>query len=405
MKSRILFVDDKPSALAALQEMMYPMHHQWDLEFAQGGTEALAIMSQVPVDAVVADMRMPGMNGAELLDEVMSRYPQVVRIILSSQSDKTSLMKSTGTAHQYLSKPCSAEKLKGSIERAFAQEELLRNDSLKKLVSRMKSLPSMPTLYLRLMEELAPPEYTLTKIGKIISGDVGMTAKLLQLVNSAFFGLSIHVSNPIHATRLLGPEIIKGLIFSTEVFSRFRKVQSSCLSLEKFLNHAMSVAAFAKEIAMCENQDRKAVDNTFVAGMLHDTGRLVLAENLPDQYRKTFALASNKGITLWEAEQEIFGATHAEVGSYLLVLWGLPANTIEGLAFHHSPSESLDKSFSPLTAVHVANLLEHELDEEEAALPQNSVDLHYLEELGLKNRLAVWRDVCMESKQERQSQS
>ena len=278
--------------------------------------------------------------------------------------------------------------------------ELLANDRLMRLISNMKSLPTMPALYLRLMEELSTPDYTLTRIGEIIAWDVGMTAKLLQLVNSAFFGLAVHVSNPVYAAKLLGPEIIKGLIFSLEVFAKFKKLQASGLSLQAFLDHSMAVASVAKEIAISEGQDRKELDNTFIAGMLHDTGKLVLAENLPAEYKQALETARQEGLAIWAAEQEIIGATHADVGAYLLGLWGLPKNTIEVAAFHHAPQKAAENTFSSLTAVHVANALEHE-PEEDGEWVGNSIDIEYLEELGLKERLPVWRELCLAAKEKR----
>ncbi|MCG8606088.1 response regulator [bacterium] len=400
MNRRILFVDEDQNVLEGLRDMMHGMRHDWDMVFANSGFEALAILKQMSVDVVVTAMRMQEMNGAEFLDEVMNRYPKTIRIILAVHFDKISMMRSMGIAHQYLSRPCDAEKLKAAITQAFTIRNLLANDKLRRLVSSMRSLPSMPTLYLRLMEELSSPDYKLIRVGEIISKDVGMTAKLLQLVNSAFFGLKVHVSNPIYAARLLGPEIIKGLIFSVEVFSKFKKLQGSGLSLEDFMDHSMAVASVAKAIAISEKQEPKEVDGTFIAGMLHDIGKLVLAENLPERYRETLELVKKEGISVWEAEQEIFGATHAEVGAYLLGLWGLPESTIKAAAFHHSPKMASDEVYDSLTAVHVANALETELEEESEEISLGLVDEPYLETIDITERLPAWRELFRTVRQE-----
>ncbi|MFQ5753214.1 MAG: response regulator, partial [bacterium] len=221
MKKRILFVDDEVNVLQGLQRMLRSMRNEWQMEFALCGQKALEIMSQTPFDMIVSDMRMPGMDGAELLNEVMQRYPDIVRIILSGQASKEEIIKSIGPTHQYLPKPCDAEKLKATIARAFAQHDLLKDRKLKELVSRMKSLPSLPSLYLELQKELQSLEVTMAKVGEIISKDVGMTAKILQLINSAYFGLPVHVSSAVHAAKLLGPEIIKSLVLSVQIFSMF----------------------------------------------------------------------------------------------------------------------------------------------------------------------------------------
>jgi putative nucleotidyltransferase with HDIG domain len=398
-KRRILFVDDEPNVLQGLERMLRCMRHEWDMVFAGSAQDALSILSREPMDVVVTDMRMPGMDGAELLNHVMKQYPHIVRIILSGQSDREIIMKSIGPTHQFLSKPCGAEKIKATIARAFALHDVLADEELKELVSNMKSLPSLPSLYLELMQELQSPDFTMRRVGEIISKDVGMTAKILQLVNSAFFGLRTHVSDPIHAAKLLGADIIKALVLSVQIFSKFDQNKLKSISLKNLLDHSLSVASFAKEIAIHENQNQKITDNALIAGMLHDTGKLVLADNFPEQYSRTFALANNRGIPIWEAELKTIGSTHADVGAYLLGLWGLPDDIVEAVAFHHFTIKSPDNSFTPLAAVHVANILDHEIRGEDNYITEASIDLDLLDELGLTDRLPIWRQICREAKQ------
>ncbi|MFQ5706186.1 MAG: HDOD domain-containing protein [bacterium] len=401
MKKRLLFVDDTENVLQGLRRMLRSKRHEWDMEFAASGEEALAILSERPADVIVADMRMPGMDGAELLSTVMERHPQTIRIVLSGQSDKEMIMKSIGPTHQYLSKPCNADELKNIIERALALRDLLTDEKLKGLVAQIRYLPSLPTLYLELMQELQSANVTMKRVGEIISKDVGMTAKILQLVNSAFFGLRENISSPIHAAKLLGPEIIKALVLSVQVFSKFDQFKIKCLPLAKLLNHSLSVAAFARRIAILETQSEKIIDHAIMAGLLHDTGKLVLAENLPDEYGEAVMFARQQGIGMWQAEQEIIGATHAEIGAYLLGLWGLPDNIVEALAYHHRPQHCLGMNFSPLTAVHVANVLEHAFCDTKVLAAEP--DREYLQKLGLADRLQLWQENCRQASQERET--
>jgi DNA-binding NtrC family response regulator len=204
MQKRILFVDDEPNVLAGLRRSLYSMREEWLMEFAASGPDALAAMERQVFDVVVTDMRMPGMDGAQLLNEVRERFPQTVRMVLSGQCDREAILNSVGPTHQYLSKPCDAEQLRSKIGQAFALRDLLENPVVQKVVSQLKDIPSLPALYQQILEELRSRDPSPAKVGKLIAKDMGMTAKTLQLVNSAFFGLRCHVSNPVQAANLLG---------------------------------------------------------------------------------------------------------------------------------------------------------------------------------------------------------
>jgi HD-like signal output (HDOD) protein len=391
---KILFVDDEPKVLEGLQRMLRTMRREWEMGFAPSGAEALEILAANPFDVVVTDMRMPGMDGAQLLIEVRKRYPQIVRIILSGHSDQEMILKSVGPAHQYLSKPCDAEALKVTVARACALRDLLTNESLQRLVSQMQSLPSLPHLYLKLVEELQSPEASIKRVGEIISQDIGMTAKILQMVNSAFFGVRRHVSSPVEATSLLGLDTIMALVLSIQVFSQFKSDQTVGPVLDTLWTHSMAVGTFAKWIARAEGQENRLVEDTFTAGLLHESGKLVLATNLPKEYLEMVKLAHGENLSLIEAERRVFGAAHPEVGAYLLGLWGLPDSIVEAVAFHHCPSQCLGQSFSPLTAVHAAVALEREIFPDEVGMCVPLLDADYLAKLGLLDRIKTWKVKC-----------
>ncbi|RMF66270.1 MAG: HDOD domain-containing protein [Calditrichaeota bacterium] len=397
MKRHILFVDDEPNVLQGLRRMLRPLRDEWEMSFAQSGEEALQRLAETHVDVVVSDMRMPGMDGAELLAEVSKRHPEVVRIILSGQSDRKAVMKSIGPTHQFLAKPCEPDMLRQIIARAFALRDLLNDSKLKELVSNLKSVPSLPALYHDLMRELQSSEVTMKRVGEIISHDVGMTAKILQLVNSAFFGLAVPVSSPVHAARLLGAEILKALVLSIQIFSQFEHARLGSLRLADLVNHSLRVANFSKIIASAVTDDAKTVDSAFIAGMLHDTGKLVLADNLPDEYARAVELAHGQKMPLWEAEREIFCATHAEVGAYLLGLWGLPDVVVEAVAFHHRPGESQRKRFAPLSAVHAADVFDYEFQTTREDRV-HEIDLAHMRQTGLEDRLTEWKELCCKQK-------
>jgi HD-like signal output (HDOD) protein len=391
---RILFVDDEPNVLEGLQRMLRPMRHEWETAFAEGGPAALELLETRPFDVIVSDMRMPGMDGSTLLAEVRRRHPQTIRIVLSGQSEQEVNMKSVGLAHQYLSKPCDAESLKETIGRACALRDLMISEPLQLLISQMESLPSIPALYAQLIQELESRDSSMNRIGEIVAQDVGMTAKLLQMVNSAFFGLQRHISNPADAASFLGIDTIRALVLSIQVFSQFDESQVPDFSLDELWSHSMAVAKLAKQIARAENQNQQVCDEAFAAGMLHEAGQLVLASSHPRKFTGMLALARVGQIPRIEAERIVFGAGHPEIGAYLLGLWGLPHSIVEAVAFHLQPDRCPGLLFSPLTALHISEcLVTHAGSADMGQHEFTDLDLDYLGRLDLTDRVAAWREI------------
>jgi len=395
MKKRVLFVDDEAHLRQSWRRMSYLRRDEWEMEFAESGLEALELLAQTAFDVIISDMRMPGMDGAQLLHEVRQRYPQMVRLILSGHSDYEMILRAVGQSHQYLAKPCDIETLLATIARTCALRELLAHEDLRRLVTAMQMLPSPPPLYAEVIEVAQSPDGSLDKIGEIIQRDIGMTAKILQLVNSAFFGLQRPMSNPVQAVRLLGLETVQALILSRQIFGIFDPSKPPGLSLDTLWNHSVSVGAYARSLAQEERCTREVVEHAFTAGLLHDVGKLVLAVHYPELYKQTLTLIQTENITDWQAEQTVFNATHAEVGAYLLGLWGLPDGIVEALAYHHNPCRRrAHHAFTPLTAVHIAHALTHQMDAVDAGRQAEFMDLDYLAQIGLDDRLAVWQERC-----------
>ncbi|MEE9213755.1 MAG: response regulator, partial [Thermodesulfobacteriota bacterium] len=387
---RILFVDDNPEEIERLREMLTPVHKEWVMEFAVSGEEALNFMAKSTFDVVVSNMHMPKMDGVELLGTVMERYPETVRIIHSVRSDKEMVLRSVKTAHQFLMKPCSTETMKYTIERACKLRDLLRNETLRKIVAGIKKLPSLPKLYSLIVAEMQSKEASLKKVGYIISQDVSMSAKILQLVNSAFFGLPQKIADPQQAAVYLGINTLKALVLSIHVFSSFEEdSELFWFSLADMRKRSIMVGRLARDIAHAEMADEKVVEEAMIAGILHDIGRLIMLK-IPDQCRMMMDFIERTGCDLVDAEYTIMKTSHAELGAYLLGLWEIPDNIVEAVAFHHNPSKLLEdmfimpsessnkdtgkmkssdkdskspsakkllKEFTALTAVHVANSL------------------------------------------------
>ena len=396
-KKRIIFVDDEPKILQGLERMLHPMRKEWEMKFAGSGAEALSLLQREPFDVVVTDMRMPGMDGVQLLSEVKRQVPEVIRIILSGDSDRQMVLKSVALAHQFISKPCNPQTLTSIISGALALGNLLGDHSLKKLVTRFSTLPSLPTLYLQMEQVIQSEGSSVGRIAEIISQDVSMTAKVLQLANSAYFGLPRTVNNPTEAVNFIGLKALEALILSVHIFAQFKNASRFQSFLDQLWLHSQATAGIAEAISKREGNDKTMSVYASTAGLLHDCGKLVLADNYPEKYQQALSVAKQERIPLWRAEERIFGVPHGTVGAYLLGIWGLPNPIIEALAFHHKPNSYPQDHFNVLTAVHVANALEQE--DRDIEDQGSKVDEDYLSVLGLRNRLPEWRTLVKEFKE------
>ena len=223
---------------------------------------------------MITDMRMPGMDGAQLLEQVKKKSPQTVRIVLSGQSDRETIFRSVGPTHQYLAKPCDVDELKQKLAHAFALRELLADPRLKGSFAGSKPSPAFQRCMRPLPMPCSLPDASITEVGNIIAQDMGMCMKVLQLVNSAFFGLPGQISNPRQAAALIGIDNIKALVLSVHVFSQFENTCGQDLSF--LWKHCVATAISAKAIARMQAALRRTVDESFTAGLLHDVGKLVL---------------------------------------------------------------------------------------------------------------------------------
>lgn len=390
----LLFVDDEPRVLQGLQRQLRSMRNEWDMKFAASGAEALEFMANQPVDIVISDMIMPAMDGAQLLNEVAKRQPQTVRIILSGHAEREALLRLIGPAHQYLSKPCDADELRGALVRATALHELLGNAQLKKLTTRIKNLPCVPRLYELLAAELGKESPPLENISRIISQDVGMTVKILQLANSAFLGRATPVNTTAEAVGYLGLETIRSLVLSLGIFSQYNQETCPAFSIDTLAQHAWLTGMLARTIAQTEHRSGAEADQCCLAGLLHDVGQLVLAFGLPEEYTQILAKATAAQKPIWLVEQEYFNATHAEVGAYLLALWGLPDVQVQAVAHHHQIDRLAASDFSVPVAVHIADVFAYEVKPCSTEAPGPALNREAIERLGLESKIEPWRTEC-----------
>ena len=390
-KTAILFVDDEPNILLGIKRMLRSMRNEFDFHFSESGKEALALLEENDISIVVSDMRMPGMNGAEFLSEVQNRFPQVIRIMLTGQADNESVFRSIAVVHQFLTKPCEPEKLKNILIRSTALHNLISDVRLRQVISKVGSLPSLPSVYARLQDVLQNPDAVADDVADVIEQDISMTAKLLQLLNSSFFGLYQKVDSPARAVKLLGLDTIKILVLGMQIFEEL-KIPSLQISLESLWRHSLAVAHCSKLITLQETSDKDMVNESYMAGMLHDIGKLLLLSRYGDGYIPAVEQARNECCSLTASELKVLQATHADVGAYLMGLWGFNGNIIEAIAFHNSLEDYPATDFNSALAVHVADYCYYQIFPDEAIGAAPVLNMEYLEKNGFSENIEKWQE-------------
>ncbi len=390
MKSikNIVFIDDEKKVLKSLKRVFNPMRKKWNVTLFNSPHEALEEISNGAVDVVFTDLKMPGMNGLELLQKVKDISPSTLRILLSGQADEEANQKSVSIVHQYLQKPCELDTIKEVITRADRLQLLMENDNLSQIISQVDSLPSLPTIYNEIKAKIDLPETSAHQIGEIVSKDIAMSAKMLQLVNSSFFGLRTTITNPIDAVLMLGLNTVKSLVLSIKIFKKLSASVDEKVA-NALWNHSLTVGTNNKKIAEYEGITKKLQYDYFSAGMFLDLGKLFFLAYFPREYNLVLMLKKEKEISEFKAEKEIFGSTNHHVGAYLMTIWGLPGSLVFPCAFNQEYEAHIEDEYNAIMSLYFANLFASEnynLDEEFKKI--NSPEL--------REKVLAWEKLCTE---------
>lgn len=390
-KKHLLFVDDNTEFLHALQESLRIAEPDWAVTFTTQPDEAMDHVDKTAFDVVIADYQMPQMDGVIFLEKVQEAQPGAMRFLVSGELSAEDVVRVAYPAHQCFTKPLDLDLLRRTVRKVSALRDLMGNDVLKRLVAQCSLLPTVPTLYLELANELKSPDSSIKQIEAIISRDPAIAAKILQLVNSSFFGLPRRIESLGEAVNFVGVQIIKALVLTVPVFSRFEGVRVKDYSPTAIWEHCWRTGVLARALAQEEDQPRSVCEDAFLAGLLHDLGKMILVSNLSTLCREATALATKKRIPQHLAEKEIFGCSHAMVAAYLLGLWGIPEAIIEAVGFHNDPLEAPSTEFNALAAVHAANALDHACSEGKPELFKQFLDLEYTMAIGRAGRIDAWQ--------------
>ncbi len=356
---KLLFVDPDTNALDAYKRLLKALRPTWSASYAANGREAIQIMRKLKPDAMITELNMTIENDADLLKAVQKFYPDVIRIVLSSESDAQAetILRATQSAHRFLAKPCKGETLLANIEQAAELRKILNRRELREIISGMPYLPSLPQLYHDLLRAMESPLVSIAELGDIIARDVSMTTRVLHLVNSAFFGLPRQVSNPREAAAMLGLNVLKSLILYVKLFFAAPDSKFPGFSLDDMWAHSSLTARLSREIARDLGGNSRIQEDAFLAGMLHDVGKLLLLEQPKYFNTVTWKQSENNDLTFADAEYLEYSTSHAEIGGYLLGLWGLPDPVVEAVACHHRPTQISGETSRVLAATYLANAM------------------------------------------------
>ncbi len=367
---RVLFVDDEASILQAMRRALHGMRNQWTMEFVSSGAGAIEAMSKHPADVVVSDMRMPGMDGWDLLKVLQESHPKSIRFILSGQADLGSIMRVIGTAHQYLAKPCDSGVLMSTVERALSLRRLLSSEQLLARVGRVSSLPSLPQTFQEFTACVQRPDVTMQEVALIVGRDIGMTVNIMKVVNSAFFGARQPISQIERAVSFLGLDTLGALVLGEGVFGGASGRTIDASESARLMRHALATAMLARAIARTEKMTSTQGEAAFLAGMLHDVGSIVLCP--------------------LDSATDESDSLRSVAGAYLLGLWGFPLPIVEAVAYAEVPSQAGDAGLSLPCLIHVADRLAAYVGAPGPTSFEDTLEPGLLEARNLQGRIPEW---------------
>ncbi|WP_219951669.1 HDOD domain-containing protein [Dickeya zeae] len=352
---QVMFVDDESRVLSGIERALMMQDTDWECRFATSGQEALAMLEEEPADVVVSDMRMPFMDGAELLSQVRHRWPGTIRIILSGYSEPEATLRMLDVAHRFVPKPCDSTVLQAMVGNALALRDRFQDPAIVEIVGRTSQLPAAPNVFTEICRLLTNPDSDTRQITELLGRDPALIAKIMQLANSAYFSRGGQINDIGNAITHLGLDRVKQLVLSSQVPADVETAPY----VDQLQQRALLASTLAARIS-----GHQGLEAT--AALLANIALLIPELREPD-----YQAATTRGNT----------SIHATVSAYLLALWGLPMDIVDAVACHRQPSRSSDNAFGVAGTVHVA-----------VALANNDApDLNYLEQTGVLNNLSLWQ--------------
>lgn len=387
----VLFLDTE-SNNSVVRQYLGTREVPWNYHFVRDEQQATIFLNNNSVDVLVLDVIPRAVERLEFLLYISERFPRTIRIVYTETINQDTGLRALNSSHRYLAKTEATDELISCISRTLILQQSVRSESMRWLVNGLTTLPSIPETYNQLIKELNSENSTIDSITEIVYQDPAITSKILQIVNSALFGMRHPIKELKQAIPLLGTNTIKSLTLSIGAFQKFSGNGKNDHAFVGLMQHSLEVAIFSQTIVKEETGDEELAAEAFTAGILHDIGKLILFAAEFEKYEQAIAMAKEQKIELIEAERQIWGANHAEMGALLLANWGLPNSIIEVVALHHQPQLSQESKFTSLTAVAAADAISR--NSHVVPIPHSLTP--YLSDVGCSDKLESWTDWCLD---------
>ncbi|SIS82170.1 response regulator [Neptunomonas antarctica] len=365
--------------------------NHWSVSRVDSADEMLERIQDCHYDIIIVGISESPELMLGALTQVIRKSPEAVRIAVTGDLSSAFAARVSEVAHSSLPESCTDVQLSLAIEQALKVTGLIKKPEIKAFIGRIERLPSLPDIYEALSNALLSGQSSAREISQIIERDPVMSAKVLQLVNSAFFGLERQIYRLNEAVTILGVRSIRDLTLASHIFEAFPQSNAwASFSFSQIHSRSMLVARLAQDICRSVKVDKHVQGQAFLAGLLHDFGMVMLASHDPEKYRHIMNKAAELSQPLYVVEKMNLGVSHAEIGAYLLGLWNLPPKVVEAVLFHHFPGSSPSNKFQPLTAVHIADALLPSVNSINGCAISSQLSFKYIERLGFKDHLSQW---------------
>lgn len=355
MRPAVLFVDDEVRVLDGLRRGLRSQRDRWDMHFAAGGYEAIAVLQERSFDVVVSDMRMPAMDGAHLLSWVRNHRPHAARIILSGHAEPEALLRAAVVAHRFLHKPCDLERLAHVVDEVV-EAPLVDRGRVAAVLGAVSALPSPPHVVARLRALLDAPDSPLIAVLAVVSSDLALSATAVHLATGAFFSRARGPIAVEDAVSMLGVSTLRGLLDTAQVFWPFDDTSGPPgLRVEHVSRRAVAASQIAGHLAT-GTLDPAARKHAELGALLRDVGRLACLVGETAALEADLAEAERTRRSLEDVEVARWGYPRTEIGAALLSVWGLPAPVVAAVQDAGRPW-SRERSLVAGDAARAAHLL------------------------------------------------
>jgi HD-like signal output (HDOD) protein len=388
MKRSIYIVDDQPQVLETAVAIVNAVMPEAAVTGFEDPFRALEAIKASQPDLILSDHLMPGMSGSQLLEEARVAAPRTLRIIMSGfvALDKLTAITS---AHQYVAKPFDVPQLKAILDRIFAARDRVQDKQLQTVVTSLRSLPSLPQAHQTLLIELENNQGASAIIGQIVARDADLSAKVLQLANSPLFEREHPVSSPMEAVLCLSTGMIAAVVLSQTLFKHYHAHSHPEFSLPQVWSHCWETAVLAQCYCREQGLPRQAQEDAFLAGLLHETGRLILIGNFSVQYQTACDAARQAHSPLGPHLREVFQTAPCEIAAYLLDLWGMPDNVVAAVSLLEHPEKEKAAGFTISSALYIADQVGSR-ETPPHLFPPEEWNAAYLRSLGCVEDLQQW---------------